>query len=97
MTLATALLKAPHIGIRELKARLSEKLKGHLPLVVTDHGEPKQVMVPYEDIVELAEILEELRDPELVKAVKLSRKAAKNGRQGIPVAGLFDEIKASRK
>lgn len=97
MTLSTALLKAPHIGVRDLKAHLSQRLKSHRPVIVTDHGEPKQVLMPYEDIVELAEILDELRDADLMRDVRLSRKAAKEGRTGIPISSVFKKIKLSRK
>ena len=97
MTLATALLKAPHIGVRDLKAHLSERLKSRRPLVVTDRGEPKQVLMPYDDIVEFAEMLEEINDPELVKLVRLSRRAVKAGFKGIPVEESFKRIKALRK
>lgn len=96
MTLATALLRAPHIGVRDLKAHLSEKLRTHTPLIITDHGEPKQVIIPYQEIVELVEILEEVRNPELVKVVKLSRKALREGVEGIPVEASFKKIRASR-
>ncbi len=97
MTLATALLKAPHIGVRDLKAHLSEKLKSRKPLVVTDHGEPKQVLMPYEDAVTLAEIFEELSDKGLVKLVTMGRKAIKAGFEGIPIEESFKEILAARK
>ena len=96
MTLSSALLKASHIGIRDLKMHLSEKLKTQKPLVVTDHGRPTQVIIPYGDIVELAEILEELRDPQLIKAVQLSRKNEKEALKESPAADLFHKIRALR-
>ena len=97
MTLATALLRAPHIGVRDLKTHLSERLKSRKPLVVTDHGEPKQVLMPYDDIVELAEILEELNDPKLLKLVAEGRKAIREGFEGIPITDSFNKIRAGRK
>ncbi len=97
MTLATQILRAPHIGVRDLKIHLSEKVKGDKPLVVTDHGDPKQVMIPYHVIVEIAELLEELNDAELMRAVKLSRSASEKGERGSSATGLFAKIKKQRK
>lgn len=97
MTLATALLRAPHVGVRDLKAHLSERMKTKKPLIVTEHGEPKQVLIPYEAIVEIAEILDELNDKELVKAVRLSRKSAEEGLPGIPVETLFKKISEAKR
>ena len=96
MTLATALLRAPHVGVRDLKAHLSERMKTKKPLIVTEHGEPKQVLIPYEAIVEIAEVLDELNDKGLARAVRLSRKAAQEGLPGIPVETLFKKVKASK-
>ena len=45
MGIAINLLKAPHIGIRDLKERLSHFLKRTQPVIVTDHGEPTKVIV----------------------------------------------------
>ena len=97
MTLASTLLKAKHIGVRDLKAHLSEKLRSGKTLVVTDHGEPKQVIVPYADIVELAETLEELKDKTLAQLVQTSRYAREQGLPSIPVEALFRKIRASRR
>ncbi len=94
MNLSTAILKAPHVGIRELKAHLSQKMRSGKPLVVTEHGEPKQVMIPYETIIDIAETLEELDDQALVRSVRLSRKSRA---RSFPVEASFKKIKATRK
>ncbi len=95
MTLATELLRARHVGVRDLKAHLSERIKTRKPLIVTEHGEPKQVIIPYDVIVGIAEVLQELDDKELVKAVRLSRAATKKG-NGIPVEILFNKMRSKR-
>ena len=77
MNLSTAILKAPHVGVRELKAHLSQRLRSGKPLVVTEHGDPKQVMIPYETVIDIVETLEELNDEALVRSVRLSRKAGR--------------------
>ena len=64
MIMAINILKAPHVGVRELKEKLSAFLKGDKPLVVTDHGAPTNVILPYDDVLELLDILDELNDSE---------------------------------
>lgn len=78
MTVAS-LLRAKHVGIKELKNRLSEFLSQDRPLVATDRGDPIYFLVPYDEMVEIVEILEELSDPEAVKRVQEGRKAYKKG------------------
>ena len=96
MTTATELLKAPHIGIRDLRIHLSQKLKSHEPLIVTDHGEPKKVILEYQDIVDLVDTFEELQDPTTVKLIRETQKASQRGQKGIPVSRLFNQIRAAR-
>ena len=90
MTVST-LLKARHVGIKELKNHLSELLRTGRPLVATDRGEPTSFIVPYDDMVEIVEILEELSDPEIVKSIQEGRKAYKNG-GWIPVSRLWKKL-----
>lgn len=74
-----ALLKARHVGIRDLKDHLSEYLTDKKPLVATDHGQPSYYLIPYHEMVELAEILEELSDPDLVAKVRKGREEYRKG------------------
>lgn len=86
-----SLLKARHVGIKELKNRLSELLRTRQPLVATDRGEPTYFFVPYDEMVEVVEILEELSDPETVKRVQEGRTAYQKG-GWIPVARLWKKL-----
>ena len=97
MTVATALLKARYIGVRELREHLSNRLKGNKVIVVTDHGTPTKVILSYQDVVELIEVMDELRDQAAVQSVIEGRKAVRAGGEGIPVNRLFTQIKESRK
>ena len=85
MAIALSLLKAPHVGVREFKEKISSFLNKGRTLVVTDHGEPTSVMVPYNDMLELLDILEESDDPEVRYLVAIGRKSIKNGAKGIAV------------
>lgn len=96
MTLETALLKAEHIGIRELREHLSERLKRNTPLIVTEHGTPKRVIFSYQDLLELIDILEELRDQELLEIIRQGREATHRGVKGSSVSRLFRHIRSAR-
>lgn len=96
MTIENAILRAEHVGIRELREHLSERLHERGPLVVTEHGTPKKILISYEDMLELVDILEELRDPEVLEAVREGRKAIQKGVRGIPVSRLFRKLRSSR-
>ncbi len=97
MTVATALLNAKYVGIRDLREHLSKRLKGSKVIVVTEHGTPTRVILSYQDVVELIEVLDELRDQAAIQSVQEGRKAFKAGAEGIPVNRLFNQIRASRK
>ncbi len=85
------LLRAQHVGIRDLKNRLSEFLAGGKPLVATDRGRPKYFLIPYEEMAELAETLEELSDPRMVAQVQEARDAYRRG-EGVPVSRLWKRL-----
>jgi len=86
------LLKAKHVGVRELKEHLSGFLKGGQPLVATDHGTPTHFVVPYGEMIEIVEMLEELSDPELVRRVQEARADQQKG-GWIPASRLFAKLR----
>ena len=97
MTIATALLNARYVGVRELREHLSNRIKGNKVIVVTDHGTPTKVILSYRDVVELIEVMDELRDQAAVQSVQEGRKAIRSGSEGVPVNRLFRQIRESRK
>ncbi len=97
MTIATKLLRAPHIGIRNLKNRLSWVLKHKSTFIVTDRGIPIEVLLPYSDMVEMIELIDEATDSEALRAVQEGREAIKAGVEGILVSKVFNKIKKERK
>ena len=96
MSIATDLLKADHVGIRDLKEHLSTKLLEKV-LVITDRGTPMSVNLPYSDVLELTDILDELQDFETIATIKEGRGAIRKGTEGIPVSHLFRRIRAKHK
>jgi len=97
MTIATKLLRAPHIGIRNLKNRLSWVLRHKSTFIVTDRGIPIEVLLPYSDMVEMIELIDEVTDSETLRAVQEGRVAIKGGAKGIPLSNVFNKIKKERK
>jgi hypothetical protein len=96
MSIAVDLLKAHHIGIRDLKEHLSTKFLNNL-LVITDRGKPVSVNLPYSDVLELMDIVDELTDPETIAAISEGREAIKEGAEGVPVSNLFSKIRTKNK
>ena len=85
MDIALNLLKAPHVGIREFKEKISSLLNKRKTLVLTDHGQPASVLIPYSDMLELLDILDEINDPKTRTLVESGRKSIKQGAKGVPV------------
>lgn len=96
MSIATDLLKAEHVGIRDIKEHLSTRLLKDI-LVITDRGNPVSVNLPYSDVLELIDIIDEVTDLETMATVSVARKAMRAGSKGIPVANLFNRIRAQHK
>jgi len=96
MSIATDLLKANHVGIRDIKEHLSAQLLKDI-LVITDRGIPVSVNLPYSDVLELVDILDEVADLETMAVVSEARGTIREGSKGIPVANLFNRIRAQHK
>lgn len=94
MSIAVDLLKANRMGVREFKEHLSTTLLKDL-LVITDRGNPVSVNLPYSDVLELIDIVDELSDLETIKAIDEGREAIAKGAEGIPVSNLFNKIRAT--
>lgn len=92
VSITTDILKAEHIGIRELKEHLC-KVNLEKTLVITDRGRPISVNLPYEDILELVDMLDELTDAETLAVIAEARAAIKAGAKGIPVSNLFRRLR----
>lgn len=95
MSVASELLKAKRVGVRAFKAHISADFLNKT-VVITDRGNPVSVNIPYEEIVELADVLDEFSDMETVWDVQEARKAIKAGNKGIAVSKLFKKIRAKQ-
>jgi hypothetical protein len=97
MTTAVQLLKAPRYGIRDFKSHLSERIRSKKAMILVDRGEPKKVIMDYDELVGLLELVEDLHDKELMQLVREGRAAAERGERGISVERSFASIKAKPK
>ncbi len=73
MTTAALLRKAKPVNVREAQATLSKLISSKTPSLVLSHGKPVSFLMPYEDMLDLMEMLEELKDQKLLKEIAKSR------------------------
>ena len=93
MTLSSALLRAPRVGAREFRNKACAFIKAGKFYLVTEHGKPTGVFMPYEEALELTEIIDELHDKELLKTIVVGRRSIRRGAKGIT---LKDALKKRR-
>ena len=65
--------------------------------VVTTKGKPVSVNLPYSDILNLIDIIDEMSDPETLRLVKEHRDAVKRGAKFISATKIFEKIRKSHK
>lgn len=93
MTFAAMILKAKSVGVRNFRDSASRFIREHKPIVITERGVPEGLLLPYEDVLELVDILDELNDRELVKDIAEGRRAIKAGAKGISASEVLRKHK----
>ena len=83
MTLAAALLHAPRVGAREFRNKACAYIRRGKACLVTEHGQPAGVFLPYEDALELAYTIDEVHDKKLLAIIAEGRRAIRKGGRGI--------------
>ncbi len=68
-----------YIGLRELRENLSSVVKSQRPFFLTDHGKPVKAMISYQYLLELLEMLDELKDKALTQKIAMGRKEYQAG------------------
>ncbi|MBI4000050.1 MAG: hypothetical protein HY351_05485 [Candidatus Omnitrophica bacterium] len=68
-----------YIGARELRENVSKVMRSKNSFFVTEHGKPVKVMIPYRTLLELLQVLEELKDKTLMQEVAQGRKEYQAG------------------
>ena len=86
------------VGVRKAKALLSYYLHKQSPICITDHGEPRSALIPYDEFIELQEeiavlrdTIEELKDEKLLKTISEGRKSYQAGKW-VPARRLLSRL-----
>ncbi len=95
VNISSAIMKANHFGIKDLRSNASSKIFEKI-FVVTTKGKPISVNLPYSDILNLIDMIDEISDPETLSLVKEHRDAVKTSQKFIPASNLFQKIRKNR-
>lgn len=91
MGASSLLRKAKPVNVREAQAQLSKLIRSKSPSMVLSHGKPVSFLVPYEDMLDLVETLDELKDKKLLGEIERARGEYAQGKQ-IPAERLFKKL-----
>lgn len=88
MNFVTLLQNGEFIGVKDLKESLCRIVREEKnPIFITERGTPVKVMLPYQDLLEIIDLIEELRDEKLIQEIARARKNyRKSG--GVPLSRL---------
>jgi len=91
MTTVSLLRKAKPVNVREAQAKLSRLIRSKLPSMVLSHGKPVSFLIPYEEMLDLVELLDELKDTRLVQEISRARGEYTRGK-AVPAERLFRKM-----
>lgn len=73
MSSSHLLRKTKPVNVREAQAQLSKLIRSKFPSMVLSHGKPVSFLVPYEDMLDLVETPDELKDKRLLGEIERAR------------------------
>lgn len=91
MTVASLLRKAKPVNVREAQAQLSRLIRSKSPSMVLSHGKPVSFLIPYEEMLDLVEGLDELKDKKLLQEIARARAEYGKGKS-VPAERLFKKM-----
>ena len=91
MIASSLLRKAKPVNVREAQAQLSKLIRSKSPSMVLSHGKPVSFLVPYEDMLDLVDTLDELKDKKLLSEIERSRSEYAQGKE-VPAERLFKKM-----
>ena len=91
MSANNLLRKAKPVNVREAQAQLSKLIRLKEPSMVLSHGKPVSFLVPYEDMLDLVETIDELNDQKLLGEIERARKDHAQGKT-VAAESLFKEM-----
>ena len=92
MSLMSDITRAGHIGVKDLRDHAPKYMRDNQVYLVTRHGRPVKFLVPYEEMAELVDILDELSDPETLEMVARGRRAIAKGEKSVPVKKVWQRL-----
>ncbi|MBI4001471.1 MAG: hypothetical protein HY348_06780 [Nitrospira defluvii] len=81
MNATNLLRKAKPVNVREAQAQLSKLIRSKFPSMVLSHGKPVSFLVPYEDMLNLVDTLDELKDKKLMGEIERGRTEYVQGKE----------------
>ncbi len=91
MTTRSILRRSKPVNVRQAQATLSRLIRSKTPSLVLSHGKPVSFLVPYEEMLDLLEMLDELRDQKLLEEITRSRSEYTKGK-AVPAERLFRKL-----
>lgn len=91
MSSSHLLRKAKPVNVREAQAQLSKLIHSKSPSMVLSHGKPVSFLVPYEDMLDLVETLDELKDKRLLGEIERARAEYAQGK-AVPAERIFKKL-----
>lgn len=85
MTLTMELLRAKEMGVKEFRTNISKRINDHKLTIVTSTKNRKKVLIDYDRLADVLELIEELEDKGLVALVREGRAAIGRGEKEISV------------
>jgi len=91
MTTKSILRQSKPVNVREAQAGLSRLIRSKKPSLVISRGKPVSFLVPYEEMLDLLEMLDDLKDQKLLEEISLARLEYIEGKE-VPAEKLFQKI-----
>ncbi|MEK6683611.1 MAG: hypothetical protein AABY46_03030 [Nitrospirota bacterium] len=91
MTAISFLRQSKPVNVREAQATLSRLIRSKKPSLVLSHGKPVSFLVPYEEMLELLERLDDLKDQKLLDEIARARLEYAEGK-AVPAERLFRKM-----
>jgi len=91
MTTVSLLRAAKPVNVREAQAKLSRLIRSKSPSMVLSHGKPVSFLIPYDEMLDLLEMLDELKDKKLLQEIARARAEYAQGK-AVPAERLFRKM-----
>ena len=91
MTTKSILRQSKPVNVREAQARLSRLIRSKKCSLVFSHGKPVSFLVPYDEMLDLLEMLDDLKDQKLIEEIARARSEYAEGK-AVPAERLFRKM-----